>query len=141
MYNIYISLTWTPCTVFWEISVFNNFHMLKVPIGNFSHHSICTEFFQDEISWLNIFVCPGHKCMHITHGGVRKRLLYLRLPRIQRDVWRAAIGEELECDRELDNSCDRYSEESTWQLELLLVHYRSYRYSHSPERTRVLARV
>ena len=40
----------------------------------------------------------------------------------------AAIGEELQCDKEPNNSCDRYSEESMWQLVLLLVHDRSYQY-------------
>ena len=38
---------------------------------------------------------------------------------IHKEIWQAAIGKELKCDRELDNSCDRHSEESTWQLELL----------------------
>ena len=38
---------------------------------------------------------------------------------VHKEIWQAAIGEELECGREPDNSCDRHSEESTWQLELL----------------------
>ena len=46
--------------------------------------------------------------MHACHVGVQKGLLYSRLPRIQRDM-AAAIGEELECDREPGNSCDRYA--------------------------------
>ena len=28
---------------------------------------------------------------------------------IYKEIWRAAIGEELECDREPENSCDRYA--------------------------------
>ena len=27
---------------------------------------------------------------------------------VYKETWRAAIGEELECDREPGNSCDRY---------------------------------
>ena len=34
---------------------------------------------------------------------------------IHKEIWQAAIGEKLECDREPDNSCDHYSEESTWK--------------------------
>ena len=50
--------------------------------------------------------------MHITHGGVQKRLR-IRGYHIYKEIWWAAIGEELECDTEPDNLCDRYSEEST----------------------------
>ena len=80
-------------TVVWEISVFNNFCMLKFRMGKFSYNSICTKNFQDKILSPEkelIRSCihdgPGHVCMHITHGGDRKKLLYSRLPRMQRDM-------------------------------------------------------
>ena len=34
---------------------------------------------------------------------------YIRGNHLYKETWRAAIGEELECDRELGNSCDRYA--------------------------------
>ena len=44
--------------------------------------------------------------MHaFAHGGVRKRLLYSRLPRMQRDV----VGSYGRGAGELENSCDRYA--------------------------------
>ena len=34
---------------------------------------------------------------------------------VHKNIWQASMGEKLECDREPDNSCDHFSEESTWQ--------------------------
>ena len=42
------------------------------------------------------------------HGGVRKRLLYLRIP-VYQEIWWAAIGEELECDRQPESLHARYT--------------------------------
>ena len=72
-------------------------------------------------------------CACISHMEAFGRDCCIRGYHVYKEIWQAVIGEELECDREPDNSCDRYSEESPRQLELLLVHDQSYWYSHSPE--------
>ena len=51
-------------------------------------------------------------CMHIAHVDIRKTLLHSQLPCIQK-IWRTALGEELECDREPDNSCHHYMATTT----------------------------
>ena len=76
--------------------MFNNFRMLKFRTGKFSYNSICTKNVQDEIlspekelirsCQSSIRDGPRHVCMHIAHGGDRKKLLYSRLPRMQRDM-------------------------------------------------------
>ena len=43
-------------------------------------------------------------CVHITHGGVQKRLLYSQLPHMQRDK----VGSYGRGAGEQENSCDRY---------------------------------
>ena len=42
------------------------------------------------------------------HGRVRKTLLYSSY-HIHQEVWAAAVGKELVCEREMDNSYDLYA--------------------------------
>ena len=51
-------------------------------------------------NWLEIGV--------VKHGGVQKNLLYSRIP-VYKEIWEAAVGEELVCARDPHNSHDRYA--------------------------------
>ena len=77
-------------TVILDILVFNKYVMLKVRAEKFLYNSFCTKIFQDEILSLPEFFCTLYirkrKRSKRMHGGVRKRLLYSRIPCIQGDM-------------------------------------------------------
>ena len=85
--------------------------MLKFRTEKFSYNFICTKNFQDEISALQnvLYVILERSrarsaCME--EFGID---CCIRGYHVYKEIWRAAIGEELECDREPENSCDRYA--------------------------------
>ena len=79
--------------VVWELFVFNNFCELKFCTGKFSYKSICKLSRQHFVASKNFFSFYWKGTG--LDGGVRKRLLYLRLPCIQKDM--------------VENSCHRYA--------------------------------
>ena len=90
----------------------NNFRMLKFHMGKFSYNNGCSKFERAKRDFrLNIFLCVilerSRACMHAMEEFGRD--CCIRGYHIYKETWRAAIGEELECDREPGNSCDRYA--------------------------------
>ena len=79
--------------------------MLKVHAENFSYNST---IFQDEILLLNFFV---HYILERGSAYMEEleRDCCIHGYHVYKEIWRAAIGEELECDREPESSRDRYT--------------------------------
>ena len=75
-------------TVVWEIFACNNFRMLKFHMGKFLYNNGCSKFerVKRDFRLKKFFVryIRKEQGVHACHGGVRKGLLYSRLPRIQR---------------------------------------------------------
>ena len=78
------------CTVVWEIFACNNFRMLKFRMGTFSYNNGCSKFERAKrdfrFKYFLLRYIRKEQGVHACHGGVRKGLLYSRLPRIQRDM-------------------------------------------------------
>ena len=47
--------------------------------------------------------------MHAYRAWKRSKetVVFAAIYHVYKEIWQAAIGEELECDKEPDNSCDR----------------------------------
>ena len=91
--------------------------------GKFSYNSICTNIFQDEMLSPEKFLYVRklkeliRSCQSSNSRRVRTRVRAYHAWRSSEEtvvfaatphIWQAAMGEELECDREPENSCDCY---------------------------------
>ena len=84
--------------------------MLKVRMGKFSYDNDCSKFERVKRDFhLKFFgyvlLQRSRACMHAMKKFGKN--YYIRGYHVYKATWRAAIGEELECDREPGNSCDR----------------------------------
>ena len=110
--NLYI-LTINFIIPFWKFS-YLIFRKLKFRKGKFSYNFICTKIFQDDILSLQFF-CTFYKersrarWRSSEETVVFEATTYTATTYTKRYGGRSeAIGEELECDREPENSFDHY---------------------------------
>ena len=81
-------------------------------MGKFSYNNGCSKLVRAKRDFrlkmfLYVLLERSRACMHAMEEFGRD--CCIRGYHVYKETWRAAIGEELECDREPGNSCDRYA--------------------------------